>query len=108
MAKKSSDGPHIYWRKSRAYADLRAYSDVGAGREALAEPGKKWGTTDADVALRLFETRIAELKAKRQGRVGVPQHKATTLAELVRHHLIMKAKAQRTSDISGKWVGPPR
>ena len=97
-SKRSNDGPHIFWRNGRAYADLRTYADIGGGREALAEPGKKWGTTDLDIALVLFEARLSELKAKRQGRVGVPQEKTTKLSELVRHHLLMKARAGRTSD----------
>jgi hypothetical protein len=101
-------GPHIFWRTgnrttaehypgARAYADLRAYADVGGGREALAEPDSTWGTADPETALSLFEARVAELKAKRQGRIGVPQQKTTRLGALVRHHLIMKAKAGRTS-----------
>ena len=98
MPKKSNDGPRLFWRNGRAYADLRAYSDLGGGRDALAEPGKTWGTTDPDIALVLFEARLSELKAKRQGRVGVPQQKTTTLAKLAGHHLLMKAKAGRTSD----------
>ena len=97
-SKRSNDGPHLFWRNGRAYADLRTYADIGGGREALAEPGKKWGTTELDIALVLFEARLSELKAKRQGRVGVPQEKTTKLSELVRHHLLMKAKAGRTSD----------
>ena len=60
MAKKSKDGPHICWRHDRAYADLRTYSDVGGGREALSEPGRKWGTMDPDIALALFGARLAE------------------------------------------------
>ena len=97
-SKRSNDGPHIFWRNGRAYADVRTYADIGGGREALAEPGKKWGTTDPDIAVLLFEARLSELKAKRQGRVGVPQEKTIKLSELVRHHLLMKAKAGRTSD----------
>jgi len=102
-------GPHIYWRKgtrkyleytpgARAYADLRAYAEVGGGREALSERGSSWGTTDPDLALVLFEARVTDLKETRKGRAGLPQQKTTTLQELVRHHLIMKAQVGRTSD----------
>ena len=97
-SKRSNDGPHIFWRNGRAYADLRTYADIGGGREALATRGSTWGTRDPDIALVLFEARLAELREKRQGRVGVPQQNTTTLAELVRHHLLTKAKAGRTSD----------
>ena len=41
---------------------------------------------------------MAELREKRQSRVGVPQQNNTILAKLVRHHLITKAKVGRTSD----------
>lgn len=104
MARKSRkrktrrEGPHIFWRRGRAYADLRAYADVGGGKVALAEPGGTWGTTDPDVAQVLFATRLAELEAKRKGRVGVPIQRTTTLAELVEYHLATKEKAGKTSD----------
>ena len=61
MAKKSrrsNDGPHIFWRNGRAYADLRTYADIGGGREALATRGSTWGTRDPDIALVLFEARL--------------------------------------------------
>lgn len=97
MAKKSS-GPRIFWRNGRANADFRTYADVGGSREALAKPGRKWGTTEPDIALLLFEARLNELTAKRKGRLVAPQPNKTTLAELARHHLLMKAKAGRTSE----------
>ena len=107
--RKKRVGPHIYWREgskthleytpgARAYADLRAYADVGGSREALAEPGSSWGTTDPEIALALFESRLEELRTLRKGRAGAPQQKSTTLQELARHHLIMKARAGGTSD----------
>ena len=88
----------MFWRNGRAYADFRAYSDVGGGREALSAPGQKWGTTDPDTALVIFEARVTELREKRQGQTIAPRQNTTTLAELARHHLLMKAKAGRTSD----------
>jgi integrase len=97
MPKKSS-GPRIFWRNGRANGDFRKYADVGGGREALAEPGRNWGTTEPDIALPLFEARLVELREKRQGRIGVPQQNTTTLASLASYHLVMKAKAGRTSD----------
>ena len=95
--KQRNIGPHIFWRNGRAYADLRAYSDVGGGREALAEPGATWGTTDEEIAEVVFTARHAELQEKRRGRAGVQVARSTTMAELVRDHLIKKAKARRTS-----------
>jgi len=92
-----SNGPHIFWRNGRAYADFRAYADVGGGRGALAESGSTWGTTEPAIAEALFAAQLAELQAKRAGRVGIEQRRTTTLAELVRDHLLMKAKAGRTS-----------
>lgn len=95
---RKHNGPHIFWRNGRAYADLRSYSDVGGGKEALAPAGSRWGTSDPEIAKVLFEARLTHLIAKQRGRVGAPEEKTTTLAELVRHHLLMKAKARRTSD----------
>lgn len=99
MGRKShtSNGPHIFWRNGRAYADFRAYADVGGGRGALAESGSTWGTTEPAIAEALFAAQLAELQAKRAGRVGIEQRRTTTLAELACDHLLMKAQAGRTS-----------
>jgi integrase len=93
-----NEGAHIYWRNGRAYGDFREYPKEGGRREALIENGDGRATTHPEIARRLFDARLEELKAKRQGRAGAPQPKSTTLAELVRHHLLMKAKAGRTSE----------
>jgi integrase len=95
--KRQNNGPRIFWRNGRAYADFRSYADVGGQRKALAEPGKKWGTTDPEIAEALFAAELAELQANRAGRVGVSQRRSTTLAVLVRDHLVAKAQAGRTS-----------
>jgi integrase len=95
---KKQHNPSIVWRTGRAYGDFRAYSDVGGGREALAEPGGTWGTTDPEIAQALFSARLAELESKRKGRVGITHERSVTLAALVRDHLLMKAKAGKTSD----------
>lgn len=96
-AKTRNGGPHIVWRNGRAYADLRAYADVGGDKSALAGPGSKWGTTDPEIAEALFAAKLVDLQAKRAGRVGVVTRRTTTLAELVRDHLLLKAKARKTS-----------
>jgi hypothetical protein len=67
---KRNKGPHIVWRKGRAYADLRAYEHVGGKKEALATRGSTWGTNDPEIALELFEARLAELRARRKGHAG--------------------------------------
>ncbi len=46
----------------------------------------------------LFEARLAALRAKREGQAGLSPQESTTLVELVSHHLIMRARAGRTSD----------
>ena len=89
---RKNEGPHIFWRNRRAYADLRAYEDVGGKKEALATRGSTWGTKDPEIALELFEARLAELRSRRKDHAGVSKKRTTTLVELVRHHLIMKAK----------------
>lgn len=99
MAKrKKSRGPSIYWRNDRAYGDFRAYSDVGGGREALAPRGQSWGTTDQELAERLFAERLEELKDRRAGRVGGT--KSIGLKKLAAKHLRMKKAAggRGTSD----------
>ncbi|NIP57530.1 MAG: hypothetical protein GWM92_04965, partial [Gemmatimonadetes bacterium] len=97
MAKRKNTGPHIFWRNGRAYGDFRSYEDVGGGREALAPPGKTWGTEDKEVAEALFTARLAELQAKRKGQVGIEERRTITLEKLVRKHLLQKAKAGNTS-----------
>lgn len=91
-------GAHIYWRNGRAYGDFREYRKEGGRREALREADEGRATTDPGIARALFNTRLDELQAKREGRTGAPQQRSTTLAELVRHHLLMKARAGKTSD----------
>jgi hypothetical protein len=71
-------GPPIFWRSGRAYADLRAYADVGGGREALCEPDSKWGTTEEAIAEALFAARVTELQERRRGRVGADGGKRHT------------------------------
>ena len=89
---KKNEGPHIFWRQGRAYADLRSYEDVGGKKEALTTRGSTWGTKDPEIAFELFEARLAELRARRKDHAGVAKKKTTTLVELVRHHLIMKGR----------------
>lgn len=88
----------LYWRNGRAYGDFRAYADVGGGREALALPGKSWGTEDPEIADALFAQRLQELEGKRKQRAGLKVREVTTLAPLVRHHLVTKHEAGQTSD----------
>jgi hypothetical protein len=95
--RKTNDGPHVFWRNGRAYADLRAYADVGGDKSPLALPGATWGTTDQQIAEALFAAKLADLQAKRAGRVGIVERRTTTLAEVVRDHLLLKAKAGKTS-----------
>jgi integrase len=96
--KTKHTGPHIFWRNGRAYADLRAYADVGGEREALCEPDSKWGTTDKVIAEALFAARVTALQERRRGRVGAEGGKRhTTLDVLVRDHLKKKHKAGKTS-----------
>lgn len=97
--------PHIYWRDrggvQRAYADLRAYTDVGGRREALVAPGEKLATADAATAQTLLARRIEELEALRRGRTLLGITKRATLAEFAREHLIAKAKAAK---VTAAWL----
>ena len=87
----------LYWRNGRAYGDFRAYDKVGGKREALAEKGATWGTKDPEIAEALFAARLRELQERRKGRAGVEVRRTTTLAVLVRDHLIKKHRAGKTS-----------
>ena len=95
--KKKNNGPHIYWRNGRAYADFRSYSDAGGDRWALAKPGATWGTTDPEVAEALFAAQLADLQDKRRGRAGAPQRRSTTLDVVARDDLTKRHKTGRTS-----------
>lgn len=97
---KKHHGPRIYWRNGRAYADLRAYSDVGGGREALSEPGQTWGTTDEATAEELFARRLEALRAERQKRAGVTpkETRRAGLKRLAAEHLRRKKAAGQTTD----------
>ncbi len=97
-SKKKNIGPHLFWRNGRAYGDFREYGDVGGDREALAEEGSTWGTKDEEIAKVLFLKRLTELQEAKRNRVGVAKTCSTTLAQLIQHHLVKKAKAKRTSE----------
>ena len=117
-AKKATDERLITWRNGRAYGDFRSYEDVGGGREALAPPGKSWGTKDPQIASVLYDARLAELKEKRKGLVGVPSQKSTTLDRLIQRHLVLKEQADLSTshlnDLQGRldtameFFGPKR
>jgi integrase len=106
---RPAKGTRIIWRNGRAYADFRAYRDVmertpdgmvPSGREALCEPGAKWGTQDPDTAEALFAARLEELKNKRRARAGAPPRKAqrTRLQAIAAEHLRKKEAAGQTSE----------
>jgi integrase len=92
---RKTEIPTVRWRQGRAWADFRAYSDVGGDRESLCLPGDRWGTTDKDIADTLLLARVNELRAERKRRAGVPQAEArnATLEALTRDHLLAKANA---------------
>ena len=97
MWRQGSELSGTWSEGARAYCDLRSYEDVGGERSALSEPGSKWGTTDPEIAEALFTARLLELQEKRRGGAGAPQRRSTTLAELVRDHLLKKHQAGKTS-----------
>src|SRR4051812_18290746 len=69
---KQMKNSRIYWRErggtKRAYADLRDYTDVGGGREALIAPNEKVATADEATAQVLLGRRLQELDGVRRGR----------------------------------------
>lgn len=91
----------IYWRERggvrRAYADLRAYADVGGKREPLRASGESMATADPAVAQVLLAKRIEALEALRHGRgLGAPD--PVGLATYARDHLVKKAQAGKVTD----------
>ncbi|HSH44555.1 MAG TPA: tyrosine-type recombinase/integrase [Longimicrobiales bacterium] len=94
---KKHHGPRIYQRNGRYYGDFRAYSDVGGGREALSEPGQKWGTTDADIAAELFAERLEELR-KKSGTPTPEKARRIGLKRLIFQHIRRKRAAGQTSE----------
>jgi integrase len=93
---------HIYWRDRggvrRAYADLRAYRDVGGRKEPLVAPGEKLATSDLATAQELLARRIRELDGLRRGRALHGLAGQATLADFARTHLVAKAKGGKVTD----------
>lgn len=95
----------VYWRhqggQERAYGDFRDFADVGGKREALIPPGATRATTDPDVARKLASDRVAELEAKRRGRVLLgeeQERKGAKLKPFAAHHLREKKRAGKVTD----------
>jgi len=40
---RKNNGPHIFWRNGRAYADFRSHSDVGGEAESAGRAGQEVG-----------------------------------------------------------------
>jgi integrase len=94
--------PHIYWRDQggvkRAWADLRAYADVGGKREALKADPEKLATTDPAIAQDLLARRIKEFDARRRGRALHGITDQATLEAFAGVHLDAKAKSAQVTD----------
>ena len=94
--------PRIYWRKQggarRAYADLRAWADVGGKRERLVAVGERLATTDPAIAQTLLARRIEDLEGRRRGRVLLGIARPATLADFARDHLMAKAKSGKVTE----------
>jgi hypothetical protein len=108
--RKTNDGPHVFWRNGRAYADLRAYADVGGDKSPLALPGATWGTTDQQIAEALFAAKLADLQAKRAGRVGIVERRTTLRTRVYQHRsqaIRRCAVTQFTVAIIAPGIGSP-
>ena len=91
-----------YWRSQggarRAYADLRAFADVGGRREPLIEPGQKLATTDATTAQVLLARRLEQLEAARRDRTLLRLTAQAQLAPFARLHLVAKKESGKFTD----------
>lgn len=90
----------LYRRGDRWWADLRAYSDVGGGREPLKVPGTSAATTDRDVAQKLLTERIQQLEAARRNKGLLGYTYAETVHDYADYHLRKKAR----QDFSDRWL----
>ena len=92
----------IYFRDQggaqRAYADLRAYADVGGRREPLIEPGARLATTDPATAQVLLARRLEALEAARRDRTIHGLVAKAEMAPFATMHLIAKKESGRFTD----------
>jgi integrase len=101
----------IYWRKwgrvRHAWADLRAYADLGGKREPLVAPGEKVATADPATAQVLLARRIEQLDALRRGRALHGLVGEATLDACARDYLVAKAaevNAKTGEPITEQWM----
>lgn len=118
MARTRED--RIYKKGRRCYADLRDYSAVGGGQEALKPPRSRMATTDADEAAQLLAQRLEalqELEERRRGKALIGIHRQSTLAAYADRHLRLKkengeavdswlTQAQRHLEVAAGFFGP--
>ncbi len=99
---RQSKKSRIYWRerggRSRAYADLRDYADVGGGREALVAADERLATADETTAQVLLARRLEQLDAARRGRALHGETRQVTLADFAASHLVAKAESQKFTE----------
>ena len=92
----------IYFRDQggarRAYADLRAYADVGGKREPLIEPGARLATTDPATAQVLLARRLEALEVARRDRTIRGLIAKAQLAAFAAMHLVAKKESGRFTD----------
>ena len=88
----------VYWNHGRLWGDFRDFAAVGGRREPLISPGEKLATEDPDVASRLADLRLAELKDLRQRQRDSGRVPSPTLAAFSRDHLIAKKRAGKVTD----------
>ena len=93
----------LYRKRARYYADLRDYSDVGGGLEAMKPDGSIYATEDRDVASRLLARRLTQLEAIRAG-LAPDEPRNPLLADYAKWHLRAKAGARRASTVTRNEV----
>src|SRR2546428_2827229 len=99
---RQSKKSRICWRerggRSRAYADLRDYADVGGGREALVAADERLATADETTAQVLLARRLERLDAARRGRALHGETRQGTLADFAASPLVAKAESQKFTE----------
>ena len=88
----------LYEKRGRFYADLRDFSEVGGGLEAMKPEESRYATDDRDEATKLLAARTKELEVLRDGgRASVATD--PRLADYAIRHLRLKADLKRPATV---------
>jgi len=106
MPRRRQQGPSIYWKGDRAYADFRAFAPWGGKLEALKPEGSRTATSDPDEALSLYVARRDALKELREqhpkGLASTTDDPLDRIPPFIGYHLSVLRRGRR----SGRKLTP--